>query len=457
VQIYEWVVSCTFGILMVLVVNSADGFSDVPAILVFTAAATIADSMRIRPWPEMSFSLSAPVVLGAAFVLLPVEAGLVAFLAAADPREWRAEVPVGRALFNRSQVGMSVLIASAVFHALVGSSAGTTALIGAAVVALLVDVLANTLLVLFPATKVNLASPGQVLQAMYGPNYLVSGARFVCVGAMAPLIAITWQSAGVLGLVVFLMPVSLAWLVLRQGSELRETAITLEAQNRALAQGLDEIAAERRDERLTLAGELHDEVLPAIFNVHLMANVIKQDLAEGRLLQLEEDVLRILESAAAAQEAVRLTIGRTRASAIGGSGLSGAIRSSAERLEVATGIPFMLHLDEVDGPDRTMLVAYLVAREAMSNAVKHSGASMVVVRLRRDGPHATLSVRDDGCGFDSTMRKENHFGLPMMSERARAVGGSLSIDSVPGEGTTVSLALNRIGGLAGSRYEEPPA
>ena len=59
---------------------------------------------------------------------------------------------------------------------------------------------------------------------------------------------------------------------------------------RALSLVVNRIADERRDERLTLAAGIHDEVLPPLYKVHLMGQVVKNDLASGRLLDLEADV-----------------------------------------------------------------------------------------------------------------------------------------------------------------------
>jgi signal transduction histidine kinase len=72
------------------------------------------------------------------------------------------------------------------------------------------------------------------------------------------------------------------------------------------------------------------------------------------------------------------------------------------------------------------------------NAVKHSGAEAITLTLREADDGARLSIADDGAGFDVEQGSpEGHFGLTMMRERAQVAGGSFSIESTPGEGTTI--------------------
>jgi len=83
-----------------------------------------------------------------------------------------------------------------------------------------------------------------------------------------------------------------------------------------------------------------------------------------------------------------------------------------------------------------------IAQEAMSNARRHAHASSITVSLAERDDVLELDVRDDGDGFDLAAAAESgRFGLKTMAERARALGGSLDVRSVPGEGTTVHAAV----------------
>jgi two-component system sensor histidine kinase UhpB len=97
--------------------------------------------------------------------------------------------------------------------------------------------------------------------------------------------------------------------------------------------------------------------------------------------------------------------------------------------------------DFSDLGDDAQLVVYRVAQEALSNATRHSGAASVVVKLHRPtGGGVTLEVSDDGRGF-AFDEAERGLGIAGMRERALLVGGELTIESRPGEGTTVRLTL----------------
>jgi len=82
-----------------------------------------------------------------------------------------------------------------------------------------------------------------------------------------------------------------------------------------------------------------------------------------------------------------------------------------------------------------------VAQEALQNAVRHSGAGHIAVRLARDDGRLVLEVADDGAGFDPAdpELRSRRLGLTSMEERARRLGGRLEIRSAPGAGTRVRL------------------
>ena len=90
---------------------------------------------------------------------------------------------------------------------------------------------------------------------------------------------------------------------------------------------------------------------------------------------------------------------------------------------------------------------FRIAQEALTNAAKHAGAGRVVVSVEATDETVRLKVRDDGCGFaapEGHPRDANGgWGLAIMRERAAAVGGTLSVDSSPGQGTIVVVELPR--------------
>jgi len=126
-----------------------------------------------------------------------------------------------------------------------------------------------------------------------------------------------------------------------------------------------------------------------------------------------------------------------------GETLSSAVESAHLRLKESRGIsgkvtvsgqPFML-------PAEVQHNLLRICQEAMSNAVRHGHPSHVDIDLEFSDSHVKAAIRDDGCGFslsDNSPESAGHFGLTVMRERARRIGGQLQILSEPGTGTVIS-------------------
>jgi signal transduction histidine kinase len=166
------------------------------------------------------------------------------------------------------------------------------------------------------------------------------------------------------------------------------------------------------------------------------------DDAEVREAQLEHVSREIGE----AIEEVRRMAKGLRPPALDVLGLAPAIDSYARSLADAADLQLDLRSDLIGGvltPD-VELMLYRILQEAMSNVVRHSGASAVRIRLARVGANVELSIEDDGAGFDvgaELSDRERGLGLFGMQERAAYVGGKVSIVSTPGRGTTVAVTV----------------
>jgi signal transduction histidine kinase len=82
---------------------------------------------------------------------------------------------------------------------------------------------------------------------------------------------------------------------------------------------------------------------------------------------------------------------------------------------------------------------YRVTQEALSNVLQHARASQIGIALRQHHDALTLTISDNGCGFNMDARPSDHFGLGIMAERAELVGASLDVHSVENQGTQVIL------------------
>jgi signal transduction histidine kinase len=89
---------------------------------------------------------------------------------------------------------------------------------------------------------------------------------------------------------------------------------------------------------------------------------------------------------------------------------------------------------------------FRAAQEAISNVLKHAGATQIEISLERDNGRVRLSVEDDGQGFEpsATSQKEMpSWGLKIMRQRIESIGGTVDIQSEPGEGTRVTFEIER--------------
>ncbi|XVU29722.1 GAF domain-containing sensor histidine kinase [Actinoplanes sp. CA-054009] len=200
------------------------------------------------------------------------------------------------------------------------------------------------------------------------------------------------------------------------------------------------------EERARIAHDLHDAVAQRLFGLRLTAQaadvLLDRDPAAARRHLAEVTTL-----AREAAEELQAAVQELRPADLATDGLPAALRKQVSILDRAyNGAPHLTYSDdtppELPMPSRT--VVFRVAQEALHNAVRHAKATTVRVSLRTPDPGAVrLEVTDDGRGFDvpATLKAGRSLGLRSMRERACAVRATLTVDSTPGEGTTVRLEV----------------
>jgi signal transduction histidine kinase len=386
--------------------------------------------------------MSFPVTLAAGLVFLPAEAALVSFVGSFDPRELKGDVSIAKAIFNRSQVAASVMAGSALFHAMEGSVLEWPEVFAPGLLAVFLDAGVNAAFVAGAIAIQERLNPWAVTRRMFGQSPLHYAAGFLLLGLLALPLSAAVAVGGVWALLLFIASLVLAREMFRQTQHAAAASEAIRRKDEALRAATGEAVKERRDERLRLAGELHDEVLPSLFRVHLMGQVLRQDLARGRLLDLDEDLPELLAATEEAQRGIRDLLGDLRRSPIGAGGVQSTLRLLVDQIEEEGGLHVDLKVAAVDATALSQLLAYQVIREALHNATKHAAASHVTASLARDGGDLRLAVVDDGVGFDvDQVDAERHFGLQMMRERLEAAGGHLFIESTVGGGTALAARI----------------
>jgi signal transduction histidine kinase len=189
-----------------------------------------------------------------------------------------------------------------------------------------------------------------------------------------------------------------------------------------------------------LLADVHDSLGQELTALQLSIAVVARQVESGRRVR-PDDIALIAKAAERAVGALRdITRGVASVSAENGN-LPAALAELAARTSVAEGIQVRCEVHGRSGlaeglASRVVDDAYRLAQEAVANALRHSCARTVVISLRELGRALSLAVTDDGRGFDTTARGPG-IGFSSMHERARWLGGSLSIRSTANHGTTV--------------------
>lgn len=193
-----------------------------------------------------------------------------------------------------------------------------------------------------------------------------------------------------------------------------------------------------QEERQRLARELHDAVTQQLFSASLIGEVLPQiwNVNPAKGAEYLED-LRLLTKGALAE--MRALLVELRSAAITDTPLPELLQHLCAALSGRLRVPVELRVegDEAPPPD-TRVAFYRVAQEALQNVAKHAKAGHVWVTLQLEPGAATLEVRDDGRGFNIAAVRGDHFGLMIMRERMAAVDGSVTLESAPGQGTTLT-------------------
>ncbi|HET6342158.1 MAG TPA: PAS domain S-box protein [Gemmatimonadota bacterium] len=204
------------------------------------------------------------------------------------------------------------------------------------------------------------------------------------------------------------------------------------------------------DERLRIARDLHDDTAQRLAALLVRLRVAR-DAADGtrRELLLDEVHQEILEAA----DAVRRIAHGLRPPWLEEMGLEAAIRSLARAIREAHGLPIEVEAvsdGEVPRLGREAeLAVYRIVQEALTNVVRHAGATRARVVLERSDERMLVLVEDDGRGFEPRGGADpggRGLGLVGMAERARYLGGRVGIESERGRGTRVTVEIPRTPG-----------
>ncbi len=205
-----------------------------------------------------------------------------------------------------------------------------------------------------------------------------------------------------------------------------------------------QIVSAQEEERYRIARELHDGAGQSLTALKISLELIRADLPPG-FASLHQSLQEVISLTGETEQQIRLLVHGLRPPSLDMLGLNLALEDLC--LEFATHAKLAVDYVGADTPvlpGAITLNLYRMLQEALANIARHAQASHVWVTLHCDSDTVTLSVEDDGRGFDaeSTMFDQPRgVGLLGMRERLELLGGNLEIDSQPGHGTRLVVRV----------------
>lgn len=269
----------------------------------------------------------------------------------------------------------------------------------------------------------------------------MQGASMVVVVAPA-----FWQTRWFLSLALLGL-VAIAFLLYRRRiTQLKKAHAAQEAFSRQLI-------ASQEGERKRIAAELHDSLGQRLIVIKNLALMMLHRPTDSEQARQQAEVISA-ETSQAIHEVKEISY-NLRPHQLDQLGLTKAIEAAVRRVGTSSEIAFRARVDKLDGlfTKEEEISLYRIVQEAVNNIVKHSGATEAQVVVVRDRAGVHLTIGDNGQGFTPSVAAAESrlpsFGLFGISERVRMLGGRHTINSAPGEGTTIRIHI----GLQNGHYE----
>ena len=226
--------------------------------------------------------------------------------------------------------------------------------------------------------------------------------------------------------------------ILQQAELARQHNQQLIEELRSTQQKLQELAV--MEERNRLARDLHDSVKQQVFAISMQLSA-----ARATLRETDKAYSSVMQAEKLAQQAgAELTtlIHQLRPPVLERKSLPEAIKEHVNEWTHQNNIETEMAVSEASVSVDSEQALFRVLQEALANVARHSRATKAWVRLQSDTNHVTLSVKDNGIGYD-TQQIAKGIGLDSMKERLAAVNGFLDISSFPSQGTCVTARVRR--------------
>ncbi len=445
-------------------------------VLLFALAVAIVDLIPVPGWGGLQLSLSFPILLGAAIVFPPPVAAAIAFVGSMDPREFRREVPLLRALFNRGQMAASTLAGSLLFHQLADARGSVPRFVLGVLAAALAAYSLNALAVAAHHAVLRRVGVWRVLRAMHGAAPYEFLMAYLGLGLFGSVIARFYLSEGFWSVAVFLGPLvvaremyfrnrALADRLAEQNRLLAEQAARLEELLEKEHRAVDELRELNRMKGEFVAVVSHELRTPVTALLGYAKTLRQPGFADDATLREEflermerqgERLLRLVENL--------LTVSRIESRelplSIGRVLFEDVVREVLEALAPEAGRVTVRIPDELPvlATDRQLLARVL--QNLLDNALKYSPEdSPCEVEARAEDGWLTFCVRDHGIGippeevpriFDRFYQVDQSstrafrgvgLGLSLVRDLVQHLGGGVEVDSVVGQGSCFTVRI----------------
>lgn len=209
------------------------------------------------------------------------------------------------------------------------------------------------------------------------------------------------------------------------------------------AQLKQQLLAQSVDEKIRLGRDLHDGIIQSLYAVGLTVETVRP-LLKSDPAQADRRLEEVRNHLNAAIRDVRTYITGLAPENLRRASFSRGVTALFEQLRAGRDAAFEIDVDDEAAGRLSLeqnIEALQIAREAISNALRHGEATRITLRMRGDGAETCLLVQDNGRGFDPETRRPGGHGLGNMQARAGRLGASLRITSQPGQGTRVTATF----------------
>jgi signal transduction histidine kinase len=446
-KVFSWTLVLVAGAFMGVGIASESASPPISTFLFWITLLIAVELLPVTLAFGSEVTMGFPIHLALAILFQPWVAMVIAGVGALDPREFRREIALHQALFNRAQTMLAVGLASlafSVFGSTIDNLQATATAVLPVVVTAIVYTSANLgLVALWFHYREGLPIPQAFRGLLPDPmaGFWISYALLAGLGAATAIVYDNIEY-GAWAVAAFIIPLLFARLSIVGARAQQRLTERIQKQQEALLEATERVLGERERERHRIAEDIHDSSLQMLTAATYGCENAEGMLESGNQVGAAEAVAMARGAIQGAMLGLRDSLVDLRGTSLKGD-LMQTVREFADEASTLWGAEVRVQSElKREPPSAVALAAFQILQEGVTNALKHGEGTPVIVRLTEGEGTIHMVVQDQGPGFDTTQEVgEDHVGLRLMKERAARVGGQLLLESKPTEGTRLEVSL----------------